>query len=362
MTILSIICENGLGHFKRAIGLLNALHSRVPNLKMHVLCTQNQITKIQGWDLAQILSHPNCKVYTDVISPGIHWSDDEATYLDNRLNNWTNRLRNFAPLLTADIVISDNLSGPLSIRPDTILMGSFLWSDVFENSGYQSATVQQFIQSEKKLLERYKPPMICVGAIAMPNVLKKTKSIKCPWFGHQKKMEHPDHAYLIKKIAILGGATPVVNKISKKIIFALLKSTPHEIIIPERTIKLLNLTNPQDKNRIIPFHFNLEEFLNCDLVFCRPGIGTMTDCVVTQTPMVHFYEKGNSEMEHNAKQMEKTGMALNLGTNTTTKAIAGILSKALATNRYTTIKEQLRNSPINGFEVAAKWILASRKI
>ena len=55
--------------------------------------------------------------------------------------------------------------------------------------GYEEVPeVKKFIDQETALLNRYTPPMLCVGEIAMPHVLEMTMPVRLPWFGQSLKV------------------------------------------------------------------------------------------------------------------------------------------------------------------------------
>lgn len=349
--IVHIVCENGLGHFKRAIGLLNQLLKRVPSAKIDLICTQTQVEKISDWEKAKILDLPNLTIHTGITSPGVHWFNDESIYDSERLVKWHNLLQSFSALHEADIVISDNLVAPLKYRSDTLLMGSFLWLDVFEKSSFTSQSVSNFIIEQQKILSTNRPNMLCVGDVKMPILSKYTNPITMPWFGQVESRKRNAHART-NHIAILGGATHTINSIMKKVIRCIVTKSEYSVVTPQRIIDQLGFNL---KNKVLPFNFRIEDFQNCDLVICRPGIGTITDAISTQTPMIFIYEKDNIEMSFNAEQLAKKGIALNLGDEFDDSFLLEKMNH-IYDNQYQSMVEILRGIPTNGFEVAADWI------
>ncbi len=352
MHIASVICENGLGHFKRSIGLLYAIIEKYPHCKIDIVCTQQQITLTEDWSkTALLLSKPAITFHTNVISPGVHWTNNPSDYNDDRLIKWIERLRPLAFLKNAKLVICDNMAGILMIRPDAILMGSFLWFDILENSYPNISSVQSFIKRNKALLLKTKPPMLCVEAIAMPALNKYTNAIGLPWFAQDKRQIAPSSG-LKKKVAILTGASKVANQLTLSILNHL-TSNDIQFLIPQRIIDLLE---QDQKEKLRPFNFTLEEFESCDFVICRPGVGTVTDCITTNTPMLVFHEGSNTEMQTISENLVALGIAQSIGSNPSSEILLDTFEKMYTTEVLESMSKKMQTIPVNGFEMAISWL------
>ena len=80
-----------------------------------------------------------------------------------------------------DLVLSDNLVEILSLREDAILMSSFLWHDILSYAYPDQSEIQSIVENQLNLLDRYRPTMICVKDMVMPEVLRKTNAFTVPW-------------------------------------------------------------------------------------------------------------------------------------------------------------------------------------
>jgi hypothetical protein len=352
LKIIHIICENGLGHFKRSLGLLNQIIKKEPNVQLDIICTRQQLVKLERWEKIEMLYLADCRIHTDISSPGVHWFKNEDMYIDNRLIKWSSRLEHFKPFYEADIVISDNLVAPLKYRPDTLLMGSFLWLDVFEKSKFYSPPILDFIIEQKSILKQTRPNILCVGDVAMPILMEYTNPIKMPWFGQVEKIERGKNQKT-NRIAILGGATSTINNLMIEAISVIIEKTTYSVAIPQRIIDNFKISH----EKVHAFNFEIEDFQNCDLVICRPGVGTITDCISTQTPMIFIYEADNVEMKFNAEQLERKGVAINIGDVFNEKILLEKIHYMHEENVYDSIVSMFQKIPTNGFEVAANWIL-----
>lgn len=180
-------------------------------------------------------------------------------------------------------------------------MGSFLWSDIFEREAEKSDALRQFVIEERRILHKYRPPMICVKDIRMPGLAKQTRPIEVPWFAQDKSIKRDGNQFL-SRIALLGGATSIMDEAISLLGKKMAALPAWELYLPPHLLK-------SSAVHAKAFGFELKDFAQVDLVICRPGIGTITDCISTQTPMITFSENGNLEMDHNSKVLEQMGIA-----------------------------------------------------
>lgn len=353
MKVLHIICENGLGHFKRSIGLLHALSSQYPALEVQIVCRSWQLERLKDWKKLQDLQQKAFTAFEDIISPSVKWSLDPAIYEDGRLTNWKKRLDQIPTLQEVDLVISDNLVGVLEKRPDTLLVGSFLWMDIFRHTYPTHAYVKEFIADSERLLQIHQPNMIGIEPVMMPGVKEWTNSIPVHWFGQQPQLQ-PRPLNKTPKIAILSGATSLAKQQATDIFNILFEHTNYNLVLPDRVSNDLQLApNP----RILSFGFEIADFHACDLVICRPGIGTMTDCIVANAPMLFFSEGNNLEMQYNAQQLKAKGLAEYLTYPVQADALLEAVRTILQPEQNKTQRQKLAATPSDGFEQAASWII-----
>ena len=116
-----------------------------------------------------------------IMNPGVQWSSDPDPYSHDCLFSWADRLGDVPDVRDARLGLSDNLAGFLQMRPDAVLMGSFLWSDVLETAYSQNSNVRRFAEWERGLLDRFRPSMLCVGQMVMPEAAERTRVVPLPW-------------------------------------------------------------------------------------------------------------------------------------------------------------------------------------
>ena len=353
MKLAAVICENGLGHFIRTIGVLHAFRQQYPDVSIEVACTEKQLRLTKSWSKRQLFDQPNTNVTTDLLAPSISWIKDPKQLSDGRLVDWEKRLRNWKPLQEADLVLCDNLVGILSIRPDAILMGSFLWADILSHYYPDIPAVRAFAERDYELLNTHRPPMICVDEIAMPGVKERTQAVGVGWFG-QERRDRRDPEARKYRLAVLGGATAMAFEQLKSLLKALCKGGDCQLAVPDRLFDRLRQEVPAKS--MVPFHFEMEDFEQCDLILCRPGIGTITDAIVTSTPILAFHEEGNIEMEHNARCIEQLGIGRTIGSDLGEERVLPLLQQMLQAAAYKGFVQQLEQRPVNGIEQAVRQI------
>ncbi len=307
MEVFAVVCPNGLGHVKRVVGLLHALDVLKPGFRAALLLPPFA-ERLKNWPKLQ---HPNWQLFPLPKGiRGVRWSSDASAYRDGSLFAWEKHLRSLPAFRRARLVLSDNLATVLAHRPDAVLSGSFLWSDVLEKAHGGEPEVRKFVELERQLLAKHKPLMLGVEALAMPSVKRQTR-----WKGFGFFTQGPRWPLRLPsgqtyRIAVLGGATAAARKLLLQAVRELAAGKDYQLLLPEG---LLQAAQAEGIGNTALFGFRAEDFASCHLVICRPGVGTLTDCVETATPLVAVYEAGNAEMEHLGRLVEKLGLGRNAG-------------------------------------------------
>lgn len=340
MRILAVVCHSGLGHYGRTLALLARLAARQP-VSVTLVC--------ESWQVERMPLPFPADVVTGVVEPGVHGPVNADLYRDGRLLAWEERLARVPALWHADVVVSDNLCGVLSVRPDAILVGSFLWSDVLGEAYPSHADVQRFVLRERELLARHSPPMLCVGDVAMPGVLQRTRAVPLPWMC--EAVSRTPAARSVPRIALLGGATGVADEILVQAARAL-SDGPWELCLPP---SLLERASPRGRAPCLPFGYGPQDFSALSAVVCRPGMGTVTDCVSYHLPMVTLHEANSPEMEHLAGRLEALGVAKNLGAAPAGESVVLAIHDLLG--RAARMRSRLAELKTDGLDRAVDWLV-----
>jgi len=333
----------------RVTSLAKHLYSIDKSLEIHIWC--------EKWQLDTCINdnrdYNDLNFHFGLLDPGVSWSLDPIIYDDGRLINWESRIKNEGLILNADIVISDNLVGALNIRSDTVLMGSFLWSDILEQAYHSRSAIQKFVEWERGLLEKHNPQMLCLSDLAMPGVLKRTKAVPLPWMCNN----YNDNNLIESKkpiISIQIGFTSAMRSWAAFLISSLTSINDYEFFLPQYLMKYV----PKENSEYVKI-FNYAEnddYSLCDVVICRPGVGTITACIGSNTPMILVYEEENTEMEHNAKCIQKLGLGYNIGFELNENIIVQTISELLNPPIYRKTKSRIQSQKKDGLIIASDWI------
>lgn len=332
MKAFAVICANGLGHFRRTVALLDRIAIRAPSLDLTVACCGWQIDRTAGWAPLERLK-TRAEFLTGGMEPGLRWSTDPKVYEDGRLLSWERWLVSQPSLQKADWVLSDNLCGVLEHRPDAVLVGSFLWSDVLSDAFGHFPAVREFVQRERDLLELFRPPMLCVGEMATPGVLSRTNAVKLPFMA--EGAAGPEAARS-NKVAFLAGASGAADSL-----FSALRTG-------------LSSSFELADN----FGFEPRDYAGLSLIVARPGMGTITSAIAARVPLVLLDEGDNSELEHNGRRVEALGAGVYLGAKPSLDRLERAIREVLASaETYRSRQAQLAT---DGLDRAADWLLANR--
>lgn len=336
--LAAVITANGLGHYRRTAGIIARLLERGADVDhVDVLAEPWQRDLTSDWHATQTLERRGATWIHDVIAPGVSWSSDPRLYDDGRLTAWEERLAGVDALQAADLVVSDNLSAVLELRPDAVLAGNFLWSDVLGDAYPESAAVSAFVELERRRLERCRPPMLCVAELLMPGIRRRTEAVP---FGFMcdPVSRLPQERDTIAVLAGRGGAADDILATAA----AELVDRGYEVrsSIPGTGASL--------------FDFSEEAWSRVGVLVCRPGTGTVTEAVARRIPMVVLDEGSNAEMQHNRERVLALGIGLDAGSRPEPHAVA-IRAEDLRAGGEAQ-RRRLAALPRDGIDEAAEWL------
>ena len=250
-TIGFYCCTNGFGHFKRVLEVVNLLKHK---FDISIFCSVEQFNKFDSLnDVEYIVSHRENIKWEKVIS------GNSKTVIKNyfySLENFSRTVNNF------DIVVSDNLVGLLEYRNDVIIMGSFLWKDVFESY----LGTNDLTNSDSALLAKYNP-------IIITNKYVETQTVK----NYKNKVQF---GFGCKELPFSTSNNITHNLVN----FSSLKYLPeyYNFIDELKRVYKVKLSN----------NFDITENT---LMIARPGVGTITHCVENHIPLVALYSERDSQ-------------------------------------------------------------------
>lgn len=339
--ITFLVCGNGFGHFIRCARISKKILEIQKNVIINFICEKEILSKQSNWFVTnELLSNDRFnfinsgKTIEIILKP-----DSSQEVLVNDLD-WINK----DLILNSDIVISDNITSILQIRSDVILMGSFLWAEVIKDD----LGLVDYYNTELNLLKKNKPKMIALQDMAMPYVRKYTNPFYTSWITDKKnkillKSE-------IKNILVMGGGTglmdgKLINAISK-----LLISRKYSVFSTKSIISRIH-----NKSNINEFDFLETSFINIDLIICRPGIGSLTDCVKYNIPVLGIGEKENNEIQFNLKRIE----TLNFGYDISDKIndIVNLIQDIENNGLYKLFQKNLKKTKKDGINEISTYLI-----
>lgn len=344
--VVAVVCANGLGHHRRAAAILATLLRRRQaagsELRVTLIAEPWQRERTRGWWATDALVDAGATWIGGVVDPGVRWSTSPDAYADGRLRDWVARLRSVDELATADLVLSDNLPQALEVRPDAVLGGSFLWSDVLDAAYGDLAAVAEFVEHERALLRAHRPPMLCVAAAAMPGVLERTAAVALPWMcdpSVERGVDGPDGA-----VAVLGGRTGAADDV--------LAAAASRLVAEGRRVLV---QDGLDVDGAEPFAF-ATSWREVAAVLCRPGMGTLTDAVAAGVPLVAAHEGGNVELAHNAEVVVRLGLGDAVPPGASADEVVAAVVRVLDPSRRERYRAALAAQPRDGLDQAAAWL------
>jgi len=257
MKIGIYICSNGYGHFHRMLQVC----AHLPFHEIDIHCERYQYNRFKPTQ-----DNINFIFYEE---SNIRWDRKRVGSID------TSGIDKY------DKVITDNLVEVLKYRPDALLSGSFLWSDVWRDKFGDN----EFSDNEDKLFHDVKPKVVCNGDVVFGQLEDCENKIDIGWGCRDSSTDD----FNLNRIVCI---TPSLNYTERY------------------TEKFLEIRNEYQDN--VDFSFNINHTNNSIFVI-RPGLGMITTCVSHRIPIVALWDEDDSiEIQHLAHKVEELGIGISL--------------------------------------------------
>lgn len=346
--VFAVVCPNGLGHFRRSTGILARLVNLLPAVEIEVVCEGWQIERKRDFAPLRRLEQAGVAWRTGIMAPGVEWHGKGDRFDDGRLHTWFERLAKLEGLATADLVLSDNLAGVLEARPDAVLLGSFLWSEVFRGLSVRDDEMEKFLLWEERLLESARPPMLCVGDLAMPGLLARTTPVPLGWMSEPVDAESHPQTYS-GAVLLQGGAGEAGRRELEQACCALLEADRWPVVAEKGLA-------PTCTGRRVDAVRGQSVAAGPLVVVCRPGTGTLCECVEAGVPVVAIHETESPEMEHNARRVAELGIGESVPSDFTSEEIVAAVSRLSTPDARERVRRRCGELDRHGLDRAANWL------
>lgn len=341
-----VLTDNGLGHWNRAAAIIARCLWRGARFdSIHVIGEQWQRELTASDSATRTLVAAGAEWVPAVASPGVGWSRSPGDFDDGRLLAWQRRAAACPELVHADLVLSDNLVGVLEVRPDAVLSGNFLWSDVLGDAYPDAEPVTAFVRAERDLLTDLSPPMLCVRDLAMPGVLERTHAVPVGWMvRHRGALREPGGIGVL-----VGRAAP--HHYVAGLVAALVERIGTTVWVAEH----LDLDPRPARVRV--FDYSPTAWARLETVVCQAGVGTLTDSVGYGIPIVALGDEANSELDHNARRVAALGLGRAVSGRPSADELVGSVDEVLHA-RAPEIRSRIAGLDTGGLDAAAEWLCA----
>lgn len=260
MKIGIYICSNGYGHFHRMLQVC----AHLPFHEIDIHCERYQYNRFKPTQ-----DNLNFIFYEE---SNIRWDRKRVGSID------TSGIDKY------DRVITDNLVEVLKYRPDALLSGSFLWSDIWREKYGNN----DFSDEQDQIFHDVKPRVVCNGDVVFGQLKKYINKVDIGWGCKDNSTED----FNLNRIVCI---TPSLNYTEKY------------------TEKFLEIRNEYQDD--VDFSFNINHTDNSMFVI-RPGLGMITTCVSHRIPIVALWDENDSiEIQHLAHKVEELGIGISLNVN-----------------------------------------------
>jgi hypothetical protein len=294
-SIAAIACSNGLGHSRRIIAISSFLYKNGFNGRIDLYISEDARNAFKNWSEYEYLMKINSVNFIDFLYP-----NSQSEKFDNLSAKDWNKIA-IPKLSSYDLVWSDNILQILTVRPDTVLTGSFLWHEVFQRKENNCPEIEKFILDQKNILDKYKPQMAGNEYFVTDEVKKRTKFVPVGLYRYNFNLRKKTKRGILLSCG-LGGEE---LEITKKAVNSIIENniTPPDYLYVEK--RILPEKYP---SWIKPADFSDEMFHDCVAACIRPGLGTVSDALINHLRLFAFSEPNSFEMYHNGKVIVEMGL------------------------------------------------------
>ena len=273
--------------------------------------------------------------------------DTKTTVSDWLYGSATDWLRRLPDLSEYDQVVSDNLVEILELRPDAWLSGSFFWHDVLVDIPNNIA-----LRADKLLRKTY--PKMISSSLFSSNKLKEYTRLYEVGLYKSTLNKNLDHNKKNDILISIGHGSSLHKKVQN---FINNLSKRREVLFKNVWVEPSLIPNSHPYwMRAATYTPEMYNTLICAVI--RPGVGTITDVLMSGGRLFLFHEQKNQEMKHNAKSIGQLGLGLSCANieNAWYEAECYIYNKTIQDKHV----ELVNNLNFNGVKEAANILMSCK--
>tara|TARA_B100000886_G_scaffold305661_1_gene237551 strand:- start:49813 stop:50832 length:1020 start_codon:yes stop_codon:yes gene_type:complete len=286
MSIAIIVCDNGLGHMRRSISVANCIVDF--GYRVDIYGNKRDFERIVN-SFGLIENKFNC-IHCDF---GYNFE-----YFFNKKPEEFLITKKIPPLEKYEVVISDNIIEVLYIREDTFLISQFFWHEILYkiNKSYKLKC--------RELIKKSRPIIFGDKYFSMKHI-RDNKNYLPTGLYNLKILENIVSQKNNKKktnLLISAGNTLQAKYLFSEYVQFILKNKPKGIDLIFIDKKIFPKNSPSWVKKATFEKAMFESLIGC---ICRPGIGTITDCIQYGIKIFTLHEEKNLEMINNSQKLSK---------------------------------------------------------
>lgn len=287
-SVALIACANGLGHLRRQAMLATALAERGACVTLY--CREAAYRRLQSRaPIGQAVEVTIADFDTGTSADALRRGDPFAAQWETRLPDPGHY----------DAVISDNLPEILARRADAILVGHFFWHEAIPDAA------PDYVARARALVAAARPAMIATGVFAAPYLAAQTRLHRVGLFG-AKHVAAPGSAKAERDLLISCG-TGEVDGETGALVMRLAAGPPPPF---DKVHVDPQLLPPHPPRWMCAAEYTPAMYASLCAAVIRPGIGTVTDCLLAGAPVFAFGEDDNQEIRANARRIAELGVGI----------------------------------------------------
>jgi hypothetical protein len=286
--IVHIVNPNGLGHLRRSIFIWNNIN--IKNISIRLLIDNSQEKYLSFFKPKSFISFKFLNFNGMITLSNIKNKNFVSNYF-----NMHKEFNNSINFQNIDLLISDNTLFDFGeFCKDYLVFGSFFWHDIIKDNN----SLKEVYQNEKKILLKNSPEIYGINNFISGSLKEYDFVRNIGWLVHQKKKSKS----IQRRLGILfsGGLGDMKISEINFIIDVLRKSSLEFNIYSSHKYKFINNS--------ISFNFD-KDWDKIDFMIARPGIGSISDCIENNLPILAIGENNNAEIVSNAYTISE----LNIG-------------------------------------------------